>query len=120
MRMQEEIEEQKEYTKQARDEARHAKNEARQARSEAKQARNTAQQTQQNNNSSQNQKRKIGHAIQNGSSVFVYDEKGSYLFSCAGKLDGYSSSSVSIISSSGHMIYVYNETGNLIRSATVR
>ncbi|HBO59924.1 MAG TPA: hypothetical protein DD624_08470 [Alphaproteobacteria bacterium] len=56
----------------------------------------------------------IGSAIQKGSTVYVYDEKGSQLTSVSGELMGYTSSSFSV--KKGGTIYVYNERGSLLSS----
>lgn len=56
----------------------------------------------------------IGSAIQKGSTVYVYDEKGSQLTSVSGELMGYTSSSFSV--KKGGTIYVYNERGSMLSS----
>ncbi len=56
----------------------------------------------------------IGSAIQKGSTVYVYDEKGFQLTSVSGELMGYTSSSFSV--KKGGTIYVYNERGSLLSS----
>lgn len=56
----------------------------------------------------------IGSAIQKGSTVYVYDEKGSQLTSVSGELMEYTSSSFSV--KKGGTIYVYNERGSMLSS----
>lgn len=61
----------------------------------------------------------IATAVQRGSSVYVYDEKGRQLFSKSaggpkGGLQGYTASTVSI--RQGSSIYVYDEQGRQISS----
>lgn len=53
----------------------------------------------------------IATATQKGSSVYVYNEKGSLLFSKSGELQGYTSSTVSI--RRGSTVYTYDEKGIL-------
>ena len=52
----------------------------------------------------------IGVAKQEGSWVKVYDEKGSFLFSQSGELQGFTSTTVAI--KQGSTIKVYNEKGS--------
>jgi len=52
----------------------------------------------------------IATAIQNGSSVYVYDENGNTIFIRSGELQGYTASTVSI--RVGSSIYVYGVDGN--------
>ncbi len=59
--------------------------------------------------SSKKKHRYIGSAVQYGSSVKVYDETGSYLFSLQGELVGFTSTTVSI--KKGNYVKVYDETG---------
>ena len=51
----------------------------------------------------------IANAVQRGSSVYVYDEKGRQLTVLSGDLHGYTGSSVSI--KRGSSIYTYDERG---------
>jgi hypothetical protein len=51
----------------------------------------------------------IANAVQRGSSVYVYDEKGRQLTVLSGELHGYTGSSVSI--KRGSSIYTYDERG---------
>ena len=53
---------------------------------------------------------KIGMAKQNGSSVEVYDENGSYLFSRNGELTGFTLNTVAI--KEGNSICVYDANGS--------
>ena len=53
---------------------------------------------------------KIGMAKQNGSSVEVYDEKGSYLFSRNGELAGFTLNIVAI--KEGNSVCVYDANGS--------
>lgn len=59
----------------------------------------------------------IGSAIQNGSFVNVFNEKGIMLFSLGGVLQGFSGSTVTI--KHGDVITIYNERGNAISSQSV-
>ena len=65
----------------------------------------------------------IGNAIQKGSFVYIYDEKGNQLASLhvgSGPQDGltgYTSSTVNV--RRGSFIYTYNEKGNQISSTHV-
>lgn len=56
----------------------------------------------------------IASAKQNGSSVYVYDEKGHILFTKTGTLMGFTSTSVTIKSSSGSTLYTYDEKGHIL------
>lgn len=56
----------------------------------------------------------ITTAKQNGSTVYVYNEKGSLLFSKSGTLVGFTGSSVTI--RSGSTDYTYDEKGSLMFS----
>lgn len=56
----------------------------------------------------------IATAKQNGSTVYVYNEKGSLLFSKSGNLVGFTGSSVTI--KSGSTNYTYDEKGSLMFS----
>lgn len=51
----------------------------------------------------------IGSALQKGSTVYVYDEKGSILYSKSGDLAGYTGSTVSIRVK--NTLYTYDERG---------
>lgn len=53
----------------------------------------------------------ITTAKQNGSSVYVYDDKGSVMFIRTGTLMGFTSSTVSI--QNGSSLYVYDEHGSV-------
>ncbi len=53
---------------------------------------------------------KIGMAKQNGSSVEVYDENGSYLFSRNGELAGFTLNTVAI--KEGNSVCVYDANGS--------
>jgi hypothetical protein len=53
----------------------------------------------------------IASAIQRGTTVYVYDEKGYTLFTKTGKLMGFTSTTVTIQSDSGTTQYVYDEKG---------
>ena len=54
----------------------------------------------------------ISTAVQRGSSVYVYNEKNSLIFTTPGTLMGFTGSTVSVKKSSS--IYVYNEKGSLM------
>lgn len=56
----------------------------------------------------------IASAKQNGSTVYVYDEKGHTLFTKSGTLMGFTSSSVTIKSSSSSSLYTYDEKGHIL------
>lgn len=64
----------------------------------------------------------IGNVVQNGSFVYVYDEKGEVLASIhAGNgpedgLKGYTSTTVNV--RRGSFIFTHNEKGNVLRSAS--
>jgi hypothetical protein len=66
----------------------------------------------------------IGNAVQRGSMVYIYDEKGRQTGSVSAGtgpdhgLHGYTGSSVSV--RRGSMIYVYDERGRQISSASAR
>jgi hypothetical protein len=66
----------------------------------------------------------IGNAVQKGSTVYVYDEKGRQIFTKAagsGKddgLKGYTNSTVNI--RKGTTIYTYNEKGNQVSTTSAR
>ena len=53
----------------------------------------------------------IGNALQKGSTVYVYNEKGQMLYTKSGELAGYTGSSVSI--KNGRTLYTYNEKGQM-------
>ena len=55
----------------------------------------------------------ISAAVQNGSSVRVYDEKGRYLFERPGEVQGYTNSTVSV--RQGHRVVVYSDKGAYLR-----
>jgi hypothetical protein len=69
-----------------------------------------------------NEGRKIATAVQRGSFVYVYDEKGSQMFilSAGGGekdgLAGYTSTTVSI--RRGSFIYIYNEKGSQVSTVS--
>lgn len=56
----------------------------------------------------------IASAKQNGGTVYVYDEKGHTLFTKSGTLMGFTSSSVTIKSSSSSSLYTYDEKGHIL------
>lgn len=56
----------------------------------------------------------IGSAKQNGSTVYVYNEKGQVLFTRSGKLLGYTSTTVTIQATSGSSQYTYDEKGRVL------
>ena len=56
-----------------------------------------------------NQMKTIATAVQKGSSVYVYDDKGGTLFIRSGELQGYTSTTVSI--RQGSSVYVYDANG---------
>lgn len=58
----------------------------------------------------------IASAKQEGSTVRVYNEKGSMLFSKTGILVGFTSSTVSVKDTSGSTVRTYNEKGSLLFS----
>jgi hypothetical protein len=60
----------------------------------------------------------IGSAVQKGSLVYVYDEKGRQIGSHSGSLHGYTGSTVSV--KRGSLIYTYNEKGQQISSTSAR
>lgn len=60
----------------------------------------------------------IATAIQRGSFVYVYNERGSQMFSLSGELHGFTSTTVSI--RRGSFIYVYNDKGSQISSHSAR
>ncbi len=51
----------------------------------------------------------IGNALQKGSTVYVYDEKGRTLYTKSGELAGYTGSTVSI--KVNNTLYTYDERG---------
>lgn len=55
----------------------------------------------------------IGSAKQNGSTVYVYDEKGNLLFTKSGTLVGFTSTTVTTKISHSSTLYTYDEKGNL-------
>ena len=56
----------------------------------------------------------IATAVQNGSYVYVYDERGNQLYSKSGVLVGFTSTSVSV--KNGNYVHVYDEKGNTMFS----
>lgn len=69
------------------------------------------------NKAMKNQRKKktmIATAVQRGSSVYVYSEKGSLMFSLSGMLHGYTGTTVSV--KRGSTVYVYNGRQSLINS----
>jgi hypothetical protein len=67
----------------------------------------------------------IGNAIQKGSLVYVYDEKGRQIASISAgnaakgdRLTGYTSTTVNV--KKGSLIYTYNEKGRQISSKSAR
>jgi hypothetical protein len=66
----------------------------------------------------------IGNAVQRGSSVYVYDEDGHYLFAkttgsgSSDGLAGYTGSTVSV--RAGNIVKTYDEKGHFLRQTTVR
>jgi hypothetical protein len=66
----------------------------------------------------------IGNAVQRGSSVYVYDEEGHYLYAKAtgsGSSDGlagYTGSTVSV--RVGNVVKTYDDKGRFLRQTTVR
>lgn len=52
----------------------------------------------------------IGNAVQRGSQIYVYDEKGRQLFIQSGTLHGFTSGTVVV--RSGNMLRTYNERGS--------
>lgn len=56
----------------------------------------------------------IGSAKQSGSTVYVYDEKGHTLFTKSGKLLGFTSSTVTVQSSSSSTQYTYDDKGHTL------
>jgi hypothetical protein len=66
----------------------------------------------------------IGNAVQRGSSVYVYDDRGQYLFTKAtgsGSSDGvagYTGSSVSV--RVGNLVKTYDDKGHFQRQTAVR
>ena len=60
----------------------------------------------------------ISTAIQKGSSVYVYNEKNSQIFSKTCELYGFTGTTVSV--KRGSVVYVYNEKGSQISNHTVR
>lgn len=61
----------------------------------------------------------IGSALQKGMSVYVYNEKGSVLFTYPGELYGYTGSTVSILKRGG-VVITLNEKGRQISSGFIR
>lgn len=59
--------------------------------------------------------RYIGSVVQKGLTVYVYDEKGDYLFDKGGQLVGFTSTTVSVQSGGGG-VWVYDEKGNSLFS----
>ena len=51
----------------------------------------------------------ISYAVEKGDNVYVYNEKNVNIFIKSGKLNGYTSTSVSI--KRGNSIYVFNDKG---------
>lgn len=60
----------------------------------------------------------IATAIQRGSTVYVYNEKGSVILTKMGDLHGYTSSTVSV--KKGTTIYTYDEKGSTISTKIAR
>jgi hypothetical protein len=60
----------------------------------------------------------IVSAVQNGTSVRVYNEKGSTLITVPGKLYGYTASTVSV--RRGNTVFTLDGKGRTIQSAPVR
>jgi hypothetical protein len=60
----------------------------------------------------------IANAVQRGSVVYVYDEKGRQLFSQSGELHGYTGGTVSV--RRGNVVYVYNDKGRQTSSTSAR
>lgn len=60
----------------------------------------------------------IATAIQRGSLVYAYNEKGALLCNVSGELYGFTGSTISV--RRGSMIYVYNEKGSLLSSKSAR
>ncbi len=56
----------------------------------------------------------ISTAVQRGSWVYVYNEKGAYLTSLSGQLYGFTSSTVSV--KRNNWVYVYDEHGGYVSS----
>lgn len=56
----------------------------------------------------------IGCAVERGSLVYVYDEKGRQLYSKPGKLHGYTATTVSI--QRANTIYTFDERGRQLYS----
>jgi hypothetical protein len=54
----------------------------------------------------------IGLAKQQGTSIYVYDTKGNFLFNKSGELLGFTSSTVSV--KTGSSVYVYDSKGNFL------
>ncbi|MDA3052061.1 hypothetical protein OFO01_01155 [Campylobacter sp. JMF_01 NE2] len=67
-----------------------------------------------------NQRELIGSAVQDGNYVYVYNLKGSMLFSRLGELVGYTSTTVSVLDKNSDgkygTVYVYNNKGSTISS----
>ncbi len=57
-------------------------------------------------------------AIQKGSTVYVYNEKNSTIFTVMGELHGYTSTTVTV--KKGTTMYTYNERGSVINTRMVR
>jgi hypothetical protein len=60
----------------------------------------------------------IASAVQRGSMVYVYDEKGRQIGAHSGTLNGYTGSTVSV--KRGTMVYTYNEKGRQISAVSAR
>jgi hypothetical protein len=56
----------------------------------------------------------IGSAQQKHGTVYVYDEKGHTLFTKSGTLIGFTSTTVTIQSTSGSTLYTYDEKGHTL------
>lgn len=50
----------------------------------------------------------------NSSTVYVYNDKGSVIFTKGGTLVGFTSNTVSIKVTNGTTVYVYNERGSVL------
>lgn len=62
----------------------------------------------------------IGNAVQKGSMVYIYDERGRQLASVSAGdgLQGYTGSTVSV--KRGSMVYTYNERGQQVSMTSAR
>lgn len=60
----------------------------------------------------------IASAVQNGSTVYVYDERGMTLYTKSGNLQGFTSTTVNV--RIGTTMYIYDERGRTKFTKSVR